>query len=96
MQIDPYAVIDTFPLAQSLMPFSPSYALEVLAKSVPETVHPHGSHHDALFDSYETKKVFLECISRLQKVADAYPQIYRFLKNSSAELTKIISSPDTV
>ena len=31
----PYlCTIDTFPLAQSLMPFSPSYALEVLDKSL--------------------------------------------------------------
>lgn len=75
------------------MPFSPSYALEVLdrsldAKAAKETVA--GSHHDALYDAYATQRVFLECINRLDKVHARFPQIQNYLSRSLAPLAQII------
>ncbi len=92
MQFDTHAIIDTFPLAQALIPFSSSYALEVLDKSVGTTKdeRENGSHHDALYDAYATKNVFLACIARIEKSVNKYPQIERYIKAASGPLHEIL------
>lgn len=88
--------IDTFPLAQSLIPFSPSYALEVLDKSLAvkhtDDHSPEAAHHDALYDAYATKRVFLECINRITSMSKKYPETLRIIHNSHSTLQKIITT----
>lgn len=91
--------VDTFPLAQSLMPFSPSYALEVLDKSLLLAKNDSAekingtTHHDALYDAYATQRVFLECIKRIEQTASKYEQIMSYLQRGKCALTEIIEIP---
>lgn len=87
--------LDTFPLAQALMPFSPSYALEVLAKGViPSNIENElpglsASYHDALYDAYATGKLRRECMKRIESIVEKYPEVDTRLSTSSASLQKI-------
>lgn len=89
--------IDTLPLAQALMPFSPSYALEVLERSLDkkhiEKTDIEGTNHDALYDAYATQRVFLECIARLAQTYKQFPQIQRYLSRSDSSLAKTLHFP---
>jgi|GEM_PF-251074 len=95
-----HSAIDTFPLAQSLMPFSPSYALEVLDKSLVHSADKSdmkssaGTHHDALYDAYATQRVFLECVKRLHGVTKKYPEVAHMMKHASAKLAAIRNPQD--
>ncbi|MBP6910243.1 hypothetical protein KBC03_01445 [Patescibacteria group bacterium] len=108
MDVQPYSVIDTFPLAQALIPFTPSYALEVLDKSLTaansknakpatETTTAESStkvtsHHDALYDAYATQRLFFGCIDRLTTIVKKYPEVMIYLSQSEAPLAKIIDT----
>lgn len=104
MDVQPYSVIDTFPFAQAVMPFTPSYALEVLDKSLKNIsniadIEPSdaaaagtngGSAHDALYDAYATQRVFLACIERVKTVVAKYPEVQLYVAASDCALAKII------
>lgn len=89
--------LDTFPLAQALMPFSPSYALEVLAKGL-IPANPEGelpglsvSYHDALYDAYATGKLRHECIKRIQNICEKFSEVDTRISNSETPLQKVRS-----
>lgn len=99
MKVSTHAIMDTFPLAQSLMPFSPSYALEVLYKSITTKQNNgdaeiSGEHHDALYDANATKRVFLHCMDRLTKLVEAYPHVHAYIARSSSPLSRIVIPSD--
>lgn len=90
-----YTTIDTFPLAQALMPFSPSYALEVLAKNLKAPVNASNiqlsaSHHDALYDAYATYKLFHTCIDRIKTIYSTYPEIDVFIARAETSLSSVM------
>lgn len=102
MSVVIHAAIDTFPLAQALMPFSPSYALEVLAKGVlpkdPESELPGltVSYHDALYDAYATGKIWHECMKRVDTIIARFSEVDTRIRHSESVLQKIwTTSSDT-
>lgn len=81
--------IDTFPLAQSLIHFAPSYALEVLIgflhkkneiTELSTKIHGPGydptNAHDALHDSKDAAILFFYCIHQLQAIHTQYPWLH--------------------
>ena len=80
LPVEPYAVIDTFPLTQSLIHFLPSYALEVINKSLISKNPSHhkedaSSYHHALYDAAASFHVFSACIHHLGELIEAYPEL---------------------
>lgn len=82
-------MIDTFPLAQSLVHFAPSYALEVLIgflykkneiTELSAAIHGSGydptNAHDALHDSKDAAILFFYCIRQLQTIHSKYPWLH--------------------
>jgi DNA polymerase III epsilon subunit-like protein len=78
--------VDTFPLAQSLVHFAPSYALEVLVSYLQhkdkdfvswfEKLHDDVeaiSFHDALHDALHAASLFLYCMERIYILCKKYP-----------------------
>lgn len=76
------------------MPFSTSYSLEVLEKSLPvdkQTLPAMNvSHHDALYDAFASYKLFRECHARIEKVIQQYPETELYLSRSSSTLATIL------
>ena len=67
--------IDTFPLAQVMIHYQGSYALEILMKNVKNGSQSDDveNFHDALFDTQNALKLFLFMIEKIQKLTEKYP-----------------------
>ena len=94
MEVNVLAHIDTFPLAQALIPFSQSYALEVLDKSLTKENNAHAGnekHHDALYDAYAAQRVFLACIERINVITQKYPYVFSYLSRAVCPLRSILA-----
>jgi hypothetical protein len=76
-------------LAQTIVHYAPSYALEVLIENLKEerlfskifSDENHGEEksHDAFFDTKNSMKLFLYFISYLYELIDAYPNLVHLI-----------------
>jgi len=76
--------IDTFPLAQIMIHYQSSYALEVLV--------PGLNAHNALQDTKNALILFQKIIERLELLQNKYPILSHFTSNQSFHLSKYIIS----
>jgi DNA polymerase III subunit epsilon len=76
--------IDTFPLAQGVIHYQPSYALEVLV--------PGENAHNALQDTRNALILFQKTIERLELLQTKYPILSHFTSNSNFSLSKYLSN----
>lgn len=94
--------IDTFQLAQTLVHYAPSYALEVLIhylqkkeKNMLTRLDAYGlvdtedTFHDALHDSKNALALCMYLFSRVQKLVDAYPNLTHFLAQKKSYFSNI-------
>ena len=77
--------IDTFPLAQGVIHYQPSYALEVLV--------PGLNAHNALQDTRNALILFQKVIERLKLLQSKYTILSHFTSNSNFSLSKYLSNP---
>ena len=87
---DMFTSIDTLPLAQSLYPYLPSYALEILAKSILSTL-PKVTFHDALWDSIVTGSVFFQLVKKLESLLYWFPYLWEICKRTPSGVASCIS-----
>lgn len=76
--------IDTFPLAQGVIHYQSSYALEVLV--------PGENAHNALQDTRNALILFQKIIERLELLQSKYPIITHFTSNPNYSLSKYLHS----
>ncbi|MDD3263239.1 MAG: 3'-5' exonuclease [Candidatus Absconditabacteria bacterium] len=76
--------IDTFPLAQGVIHYQPSYALEVLV--------PGENAHNALQDTRNALILFQKVIERLELLQTKYPILSHFTSNPNFSLSKYLSN----
>lgn len=74
--------IDTFPLAQAVIHYQPSYALEVLV--------PGENAHNALQDTRNALILFQKNIERLELLQSKYPILSNFTSNSNFSISKYL------
>ncbi len=93
-----FASIDTFPLAQSLIHYTPSYALEVLVEKLSIqgnfskyckefgcNLNQGANFHDALFDAKLTASLFLYLIERIYLIGENYPQLWQTFQKTDSD-----------
>ena len=81
--------IDTLTLAQTIVHYAPSYALEVLIENLKaeklfnnifsDEDHGEEKSHDAFFDTKNSIKLFLYFIAYLYELIDAYPNLVHII-----------------
>ncbi len=76
--------IDTFPLAQTMIHYQTSYALEVLV--------PGENAHNALQDTRNALILFQKTIDRIQLLQNKYPILSHFTSNEHFFLSKYIAT----
>ncbi len=76
--------IDTFPLAQGLIHYQSSYALEVLV--------PGENAHNALQDTRNALILFQKTIERFELLQSKYPILSHFTSNPNFSLSKYLSN----
>ncbi len=79
--------IDTFPLAQAVIHYQSSYALEVLV--------PGENAHNALQDTRNALIFFQKTIERLEILQTKYPILSHFTSNTNYSLSKYLSNKPT-
>jgi len=92
--------IDTMNLAQTIVHYAPSYALEVLIESLKEerlfsnifSDEDHGEErsHDAFFDTKNSIKLFLYFIAHLYELIDTYPNLVYIIKQTDGIRSEIL------
>lgn len=87
---DMYTYIDTFPLSQSLYPYLPSYALEILWKNILSTP-PTVQFHDALGDSILTGAIFFQLTKKLESILYGFPYLWEICKRTNVWLPLCLS-----
>ena len=94
-EVEIYGTFDTFQFAQALVPYAPSYALEILSsflESKPLFLQwkshfslPYSSdaekeqYHDAFFDTKSTLALFCYLCEYGENLREKYPVLDRFL-----------------
>ncbi|MEI6118532.1 MAG: hypothetical protein WCP92_04855 [bacterium] len=84
--------IDTMPLAQTIVHYAPSYALEVLIENLKseklftnifsDEDHGEEKNHDAFFDTKNSNKLFLYFVQYLYELIKAYPNLVHIIKQT--------------
>jgi len=87
-------------LAQTIVHYAPSYALEVLIESLKEerlfsnifSDEDHGEErsHDAFFDTKNSIKLFLYFIAHLYELIDTYPNLVYIIKQTDGIRSEIL------
>lgn len=104
-----YKQIDTFNLAQTIVHYAPSYALEVLIENLKSeklfnTIFSDENHgeeksHDAFFDTKNSNKLFLYFVKYLYELINAYPNLVHIINQTEGiwkeilELSKYEDTP---
>ena len=85
--------IDTFPLAQVMIHYQGSYALEILMKNVKNGSQSDDveNFHDALFDTQNALKLFLFMIEKIQKLTEKYPILSYYTNQEWYVLSKFLA-----
>jgi DNA polymerase III epsilon subunit-like protein len=87
-----YTSIDTLHLAQSIKPYLPSYALEIVASHVLKSEKKNAvSYHDALVDCHATGKIFFSLLQSLESIFYSFPYLREISKRTYEWLGKCIS-----
>ncbi len=82
-----YTSIDTLQLAQSIKPYLPSYALEIIASHILKLDKKiNVAYHDALVDCQTTGKVFFSLLQNLESVFYNFPYLWEISKRTSSWL----------
>ncbi len=89
--------LDTYPLAQVLLHYQSSYALEILIKNtkIADQSTDAENFHDALFDTQNAIKLFLFMVEKIQKLAHKYPVLNYYIKQDDFCLSKFLTQTDT-
>ncbi|MCX6825480.1 MAG: 3'-5' exonuclease [candidate division SR1 bacterium] len=92
--------IDTFSLAQTIIHYAPSYALEVLienlkAEKVFNTIfsdEDHGNEkaHDAFFDTKNSLKLFLYFVQHVYTLIELYPNLFHIIEQTEGIWSDIL------
>lgn len=85
-----YTSIDTLPLAQTLKPYMPSYALEIIAQAITKN-NGKKSYHDALIDSQITWAVFFALMKDLWAIFYEFPYLREITKRTPEWLPQCIA-----
>ena len=95
-----YKQIDTFALAQTIVHYAPSYALEVLIENLKseklfnnifnEEDHGEEKSHDAFFDTKNSNKLFLYFVKYLYELINTYPNLVHIINQSEGVLKEIL------
>ncbi len=104
-----YKQIDTFNLAQTIVHYAPSYALEVLIENLKSeklfsTIFSDENHgeeksHDAFFDTKNSNKLFLYFVKYLYELINTYPNLVHIINQTEGiwkeilELSKYEDTP---
>ncbi len=83
-----YSTIDTFPLAQTLFHYQPSYALEVLV--------PWENAHDALQDTKNALILFNKIAEKIENISTKYPILRTFTANQNFCLSAYLANNPTI
>ena len=97
--------IDTFQLSQAMVPYAPSYALEILsdyleekplflkrksAFSIPLSSEDNNWFHDAFFDTKATLALFCYLIDFLWEVQEKFPILNQLINKSDVEFLNVL------
>jgi DNA polymerase III epsilon subunit-like protein len=94
MPLEFYAQIDTLPLAQALVPYSQSYALEILAKHHIPWLREDG-FHDALVDSIITGQLFFALVKKCEALFYTFPYLREVSKRTQSGIATCMTiEPD--
>ena len=84
--------IDTFSLAQTIVHYAPSYALEVLIENLKSekafnaifSDENHGDEkaHDAFFDTKNSVKLFLYFVQHVYSLIELYPNLFHIIQQT--------------
>ncbi|MFA7298874.1 MAG: 3'-5' exonuclease [Candidatus Absconditabacterales bacterium] len=96
--------IDTMPLAQTIVHYTPSYALEVLIENLKteklfntifgDEDHGEEKSHDAFFDTKNSNKLFIYFVKYLYELLNNYPNLIQII-NKTEGIWKEILELDT-
>lgn len=96
--------IDTMPLAQTIVHYTPSYALEILIENLKSdklftsifSKENHGEEksHDAFFDTKNSNKLFLYFIKYLNELIKAYPNLIHIINQTEGIWKEILQLDD--
>lgn len=92
------ASIDTFPLAQTMLHYQSSYALEILMKH-PAIAKANGeveNFHDALFDTQNAIRLFLFILEKIYRLAQNYPVLNYYINQANFTLYNYIDKPQAM
>lgn len=103
-----YKQIDTFILAQAIVHYAPSYALDVLIENLKseklfnsifsEEHHGEEKSHDAFFDTKNSNKLFLYFIKYVYELITAYPNLVHIINQTQGiwkEILELSTYQDT-
>jgi len=92
--------IDTMPLAQTIVHYAQSYALEVLIENLKseklfnnifsDENHGEEKSHDAFFDTKNSNKLFLYFVQYLYELIKAYPNLVHIIKQTEGIWKEIL------
>ena len=98
--------IDTFQLSQAMIPYAPSYALEILSSHLEEkplflqrksqfwliftSSDEHECFHDAFFDTKATLALFCYLVDFLNQIQEKTPVLTQLLNKSDADFLHIL------
>ena len=98
--------VDTFQLSQAMVPYTPSYALEILSNYLEEkplflqrkskfwlsftSEDEEGNFHDAFFDTKATLALFCYLIEFLWQVQEKTPVLGQLINKSNADFLKVL------
>ena len=95
-----YKQIDTMPLAQTIVHYTPSYALEVLIENLKsdklftsifsEQNHGEEKAHDAFFDTKNSNKLFLYFVKYLYELIGLYPNLIHIINKTEGIWKEIL------
>ncbi|MEI8009149.1 MAG: hypothetical protein WCI00_07430 [bacterium] len=95
-----YTSIDTMPLAQTIVHYAPSYALEVLIENLKsdklfntifsEENHGEEKSHDAFFDTKNSNKLFIYFVKYLYELIKSYPNLRHIINQTEGIWKEII------
>lgn len=99
-----YGMFDTFQLAQALIPYAPSYSLEILSqiledkdlyiqwkKQLFQSFDTEEHYHDAFFDTQNTLLLFCYLIEEIRTIVIQYPFFEQIFQKSDAYLREILN-----
>ncbi len=95
-----HSSIDTFPLAQTIVHYAQSYALEILIQNLKseklfttifaDNTHGEEKSHDAFFDTKNSTKLFLYFVQYLYLIIDTYPNLVHIIHKTTGIWSQIL------